>query len=188
MNVHLVRHTRPALEGTPCYGRLDADLLPGWREEVAALPGRLPADAVVISSQDRRCQQLAQLLASRSGREPRIEERLQELDFGAWEGLAWADIAHSERVHWAKDVWHRSPPGGETYAALHTRVSAAWQALLLTDADQAVIVGNAGPLRALITIALALPRDSFVRFHLDYGGESLLSDNSGGWRLEYANR
>jgi alpha-ribazole phosphatase len=188
MNVYLVRHTRPALEGPRCYGRLDADLLPGWRDEGAKLQPQLPADAVVICSQNQRCRQLAELLAQRAGREPVLDERLQELDFGSWEGQPWAQIPHHESAHWAKDVWNRSPPGGETYAALYARVSALWQSLLLMDADRVVVVGNGGPLRALITIGLELPRDAFVRIHLDYASISLLSDASGGWRLEFANR
>ncbi len=188
MNVYLVRHTRPALEGPRCYGRLDADLLPGWKEEAAKLQSRLPADTVVICSQDRRCRQLAEVLSQRDGKEPVLDERLQELDFGAWEGLPWAQIPHAEAAHWAKDVWNRSPPGGETYAALYARVSGLWQSLLLMDTDRVAVVGNGGPLRALITIALELPRDAFIRLHLDYAGTSLLSDTSGGWRLEFANR
>jgi len=188
VNVYLVRHTRPALEGPRCYGRLDADLPPGWKDEALSLQTRVPADAALLTSPDKRCRQLADLLALRSGAPVVIDERLQELDFGAWEGLAWAQVPHAESVHWAKDVWNRSPPGGETYAALYVRVSAAWQSLMLMDADTVTVVGNAGPLRALITIALELPRDSFVRIHLDCASVTQLSDASGGWRLEFANR
>ena len=188
MNVYLVRHTRPALEGSRCYGRLDADLPPGWQEEAAILQTRLPADAALLTAPDRRCRQLADLLALPTGNAAIIDDRLVELDFGAWEGLAWADVPHAESVHWAGDVWNRSPPDGETYATLHERVSAAWQSLVLMDVDTVVVIGNAGPLRALITIALELPRDSFVRIHLGYAKVTLLSDASGGWRLEFANR
>ena len=48
--------------------------------------------------------------------------------------------------------------------------------------------GTAGPLRALITIALELPVDSSLRFHLDYGGIAKLSTSTGAWRLDFANR
>jgi alpha-ribazole phosphatase len=188
VNVYLVRHSRPALDGGRCYGRFDAQLPPAWKEEVATLQSRLPADPALISSPDRRCRELAELLALRSGSAPLIDERLLELDFGAWEGMAWADIPRAESVHWAKDLWNRSPPGGETYAALYARVSSAWQSLIRMDADTVVVIGNAGPLRAMITMALELPRDAFVRIHLDYAGMTLLSDASGGWRLEFANR
>lgn len=188
MNVYLVRHTRPALEGSRCYGRLDVDLPSGWKGDAAALQTRVPAGAALITGPEKRCRQLADLLALRSGAPVAVDEHLQELDFGAWEGLAWAQVPRAESVHWAKDVWNRSPPGGETYAALYARVSAAWQSLMLMDADTVAVIGCAGPLRALITIALELPRDAFVRIHLDYASVTLLSDASGGWRLEFANR
>ncbi len=188
MDVYLIRHTRVQLEGSHCYGRLDVELSPGWEEQASALQARLPADAAIVSSPDRRCRRLAAAFALRSGVDPVVDERLQELDFGAWEGLAWAQIPRVETVNWAKDVWNRAPPGGETYGALYARASGAWQSLLVMNADRVVVVANAGPLRALITIALELPGDSFVRIHLDYGGTTLLSDSSGGWRLEFANR
>lgn len=188
MDVLLIRHTRPDLDGSRCYGRLDAGLCQGWDHEAAALRARLPADATIITSPDRRCRQLAEVLAGGRPAGPAVDENLRELDFGAWEGLAWTDIPALESTYWAKDVWNRAPPGGETYAALHARVSAAWQSLLLMNADRIVLVGNAGPLRALLTIALELPRDSFIRFQLELGGMSLLSDAHQGWRLEYLNR
>jgi alpha-ribazole phosphatase len=188
VNVFLVRHTSPDLEGSRCYGRLDADLPPGWKEEAANLLRHVPSGTALITSPDRRCRQLADLLALQTGTPAIIDEHLQELDFGAWEGLAWADVPRAESVHWAKDMWNRSPPGGETYATLYARASGAWQSLMLMDVDAVAVIGNAGPLRALITIALELPRDSFVRIHLDYASVTLLSDSSGGWRLEFANR
>jgi alpha-ribazole phosphatase len=188
MNVYLVRHSRPDLEGARCYGRFDAGLPRRWQEEVATLKERLPADAALISSPERRCRMLADLLALRSRTPLLIEERLLELDFGAWEGLLWADIPHADSVHWAKDLWNRAPPGGETYAGLYARVGDAWQSVVRMDADTVIVIGNAGPLRALLTIALELSWDSFVRFHLDYAGTTLLSDASGGWRLEFTNR
>jgi alpha-ribazole phosphatase len=183
-----MRHTRPDLGGSLCYGRLDAGLPAGWEEQAIALQRRVPADAVIVTSPERRCRQIADFFARRTGTDPVIDERLQELDFGAWEGLPWAQIPRIQTMHWAKDLWNRAPPGGETYGALYARVSAAWHSLLLMSADQVVVVGNAGPLRALITIALELPGDAFVRIHLDYGSMTLLSDSSGGWRLEFANR
>ncbi|MFI4889993.1 MAG: alpha-ribazole phosphatase family protein [Steroidobacterales bacterium] len=188
MDVYLIRHTRPDLEGSRCYGRLDVELAPGWEQEAIALQARLPTDAAILSSPDRRCRQLAEEFARRTGTDPGIDARLRELDFGAWEGLTWEQIPRIETTHWAKDVWNRAPPDGETYGALYERVSDAWQSLLLMNADRVVVVGNAGPLRALITIALELPGDAFVRIHLDHGSMTLLSDASGGWRLEFANR
>jgi alpha-ribazole phosphatase len=188
MDVYLTRHTRPDLDGARCYGRLDADLAPGWGEEAGRLAQRLPAGTPIVTSPDRRCRQLAEVLAGDAADRVILESDLQDLDFGTWEGVAWAEIPRHETTWWAADLWNRAPPGGETYAALHARAVAAWSRILLLNADRVLLVGNAGPLRALLTIALELPPAAFVRFHLDHGGLSLLSGDSRGWRLEYANR
>ena len=188
MDVYLIRHTRPDLDGARCYGRLDADLAPGWGEEAGALAGRLPDDCPIVTSPDQRCRQLAEVLAAGAMARIVVEADLQDLDFGTWEGLAWADIPRHETTWWASDLWNRAPPGGETYAALHARALAAWARILVLNADRVLVVSNAGPLRALLTIALELPPASFVRFHLGHGSVSLLSGDSRGWRLEYANR
>ncbi len=89
---------------------------------------------------------------------------------------------------WARDIWNQAAPGGESYAAMHERVRAAWQGLPLEGAGPLAIVGPAGPLRAIMIIALELPADAFVRMHLDYGGIARLSDATGGWRLDFSNR
>ncbi len=187
MDVHLLRHPRAALETGICYGRLDVPLKSGWEPRIDALRAQLPAAAQLLCCGAMRNLAPAQRLAG-AARAPTIDPRLRELDFGAWEGVAWADIPGLQSSHWAKDIWERSPPQGESYAALHARVAAAWQALVLLDTEAVIVVGSAGPLRALLTIALELPAEAFVRLQIDHGGHCCLTDAAGGWRLEYANR
>lgn len=188
MEVWLVRHPRPDLDGDRCYGRLDVGLAAGWEAAATALRAQLPGDAAIVAGPERRCRELATALAAGRAGEPVVDEDLRELDFGAWEGRAWSAIPLPESTHWAKDVWHRAPPLGETCAALVERAGRAWQSVLQMNTDRVVLVGSAGPLRALLTIALALPREAFLRFELAYGGRSLLSDALQGWCLLYLNR
>jgi alpha-ribazole phosphatase len=188
MDVYLIRHTRPDLEGARCCGRLDAELAPGWGAEAQRLAAQLPALQVIVTSPDRRCRELADVLADGTAATVTVDADLHDLDFGTWEGVPWAEIPRHESTWWAADLWNRAPPGGETYAALHARVAAAWGRILLLNADAVLLVGNAGSLRALLTIALELPPASFVRFQLDHGSLSRLSGRADGWRLEYANR
>jgi alpha-ribazole phosphatase len=188
LDVYLIRHTRPDLDSHRCYGRFDVGLPRGWEDEASGLRTRLPPNPAIVTCGVQRCHLLATLLATATGSAPIVDDRLQELNFGDWEGRAWAEISRVETDAWAKDVWNRAPPNGETYAAMHARVGAAWQSLLRIDADNVVIVGTAGPLRALLTIALELPAEAFIRIHLDYGSVTRLSDSSGGWRLEFSNR
>jgi len=125
MDVYLIRHTRPDLQGARCYGRLDAELAAGWGEEAAALAARLPAVQGVVTSPDRRCRELAEVLAAGATGAVTVDADLQDLDFGTWEGLLWADIPRHESTWWAKDLWNRAPPGGETCCRMPTLCSSS---------------------------------------------------------------
>lgn len=189
MDIYLIRHTRPDIAPGVCYGRLDVGLPADYAGEASRLPSLLPqAVATVVTSNALRCRRLADFLAAPLHAKVTTDDRLRELDFGQWEGHAWSDIPKIQTSVWARDVWNQSAPDGESYSELHARVSAAWESLLLIADEALIVVGHAGPLRALMTIALELPADSFIRFHLDYGGVAKLSDASGGWRLDFANR
>ncbi len=188
MDIYLIRHTRPTVASGICYGRLDVDLPENFADDAARLPAALPRGAPILSSDAQRCRRLAAHLAAALGSTLRVDERLRELDFGRWEGQPWQDIPRAQTDAWARDVWNHSAPEGESYGSMHARVGAAWESMLVTAEEALILVGHAGPLRALITIALELPVESFIRLHLDYGGLAKLSDSTGGWRLEFANR
>jgi alpha-ribazole phosphatase len=190
MDVYLIRHTRPNLQAGICYGQLDVELAADFDAEARRLAAclALPRGAPVVTPLTQRCRRLAEFLAREHQAKLVVEDRLRELDFGAWEGQPWDAIPRVQTDVWSRDIWNQSAPQGESYASLHERVSAAWEALLPVGGDALLIVGPAGPLRALLTIALELPAEAFVRLHLDYGGIAKLSDSTGGWRLEFSNR
>lgn len=135
-----VRHPRVDAGGI-CYGRHDPPLGSSAVAEIAALAGRLGRRETVWSSPAARCRALAEAVAEGA---PRIDPRLTELDFGAWEGAAWAAIPREDLDEWAGDPWHRSPPGGETFAAMHARVGT----VLREIPRDAVVVTHAGVIRA----------------------------------------
>ena len=73
-----------------------------------------------------------------------IDPRLQEYDFGEWEGRNWPDIPRAESDPWIADMLNAAPPGGESFAALIARVRAA-----IADAEMGTLfVCHAGPIRA----------------------------------------
>jgi alpha-ribazole phosphatase len=190
MDIYLIRHTRPALAPGVCYGQLDVGLPADFLEQAAAVQARaaLPADAPIVTPKAERCRRLADHLAAARGARVTVDDRLRDLDFGEWEGQRWDEIPRVQTTVWSRDIWNQTAPGGESYAALHERVRAVWESLTGGEEAALSIVAPAGPLRALMTVALELPADAFVRLHLDYGGIAKLADASGGWRLEYSNR
>jgi len=147
----LMRHPPVAAKGL-CYGRLDPGLAPGWEPP---LDERIPALAqipAIHASPSPRARTPARRLAAALGAPLILDARLQELDFGRWEGRAWNALPRPELDLWAEDPERRAPPGGETFAALAARVAAA-----LADApDGALILAHAGPIRALLMRARGL--------------------------------
>lgn len=139
-----VRHPAAAAAPGTCYGRLDLACGPDAEAEIAAVLATLPRVAAVRSSPARRCRMLADRIAARDGVAVSSDERLRELDFGAWEGRLWSAIDRAESDPWAADPMTVAPPGGETFAALHARVAEA----LREVTEGTVVVTHAGVIRA----------------------------------------
>ena len=187
MQVFLIRHPPPLIEAGVCYGRLDLDCADPALY-AAALQAQLPAGTVVFSSPLRRAHRLAEALAQTLATEVRLDERLREIDFGAWEGCRWDDIARAEIDAWAADVLGYAPPGGESVAALQARAvdfaaslassraaslaSSRAASLASSRAGSVAIVSHAGVLRALIGHWRALPTREWTQLAFAYGGLS----------------
>ncbi|WP_367066145.1 histidine phosphatase family protein [Oryzisolibacter sp. LB2S] len=124
----LVRHARPLAADGLCYGRLDlaadaAASRAAARTLAAALPPRV---AGLWHSPLQRCELLAlDLRALRPDLASIPEPRILEMDFGAWEGLAWDAIAQAEIAAWADDLARHAPGGGEPLSAMLARVDEA---------------------------------------------------------------
>jgi alpha-ribazole phosphatase len=148
MRVVLVRHPAPLIVPGVCYGR---------RLDMAAAPaGNMVADPaltgalVVWTSPARRCLGVAGQVAAALEVPLRVDERLQELDFGDWEGQPWSAIPRDDLDRWAADPLAFAPPGGESGAALIARVR-SFQAGLSQDC---VVVSHGGPLKVLEALLL----------------------------------
>ncbi len=149
MRVVLVRHPRPLVAAGICYGRLDCALHPDGLAEIDRIVGELDGfrPRVVWSSPALRCRAVAERLSSA----PWFDERLLELDFGAWEGVAWDSVDRDALDRWAAFPLGFAAPGGESGAALVSRVTAFYRELMPSGED-AVIVSHGGPLKVLAAL------------------------------------
>ena len=125
MRLTLVRHTRPAVPEGVCYGRTDVDLAPSFEDDAARVVAALPAAERLVTSPLRRCRRLAERIGDARGLVPVVDERLREMDFGAWEGVRWASISREELDAWADDFHHAHPHGGESVHVVRSRVESA---------------------------------------------------------------
>ena len=173
MGLILVRHTRPDVVAGLCYGQTDLDVADTFADEAAAVLAALPEVRGVVSSPLRRCRVLAQRIADAAGLPLDIDERLQEIDFGAWEGRQWAELPKREIDAWAQDFLNARPHGGESVPMLRSRVGAALADLSARN-EPIAIVTHAGVIRA----ARLEDRDPVGDFEnpIDFGGIVVLPD------------
>jgi alpha-ribazole phosphatase len=141
--IALVRHPPVGVAAGICYGRRDLDVAdPAAPGALAARLGGVPG--TVWTSPLRRCRIVAEAIGDCI-----VDERLIELDFGAWDGLAWDAIPRAALDAWAADPLGFAPPGGETGAALVARVTAFHAAL---PAGDHVVIAHGGSLKVLAAL------------------------------------
>lgn len=147
-----VRHAPVRVAGV-CYGRAEVEPAMTSEDAAARILALCPIGQV-WSSPSARCREPATLVAAALGAPLTVDERLYELDFGAWEGRSWDALALEDAAalrRWTDDWLRVAPPGGEDVGRLERRVRAWWGAL---DRGRAhLLVGHAGVIRALKVIA-----------------------------------
>ncbi|MDR3054618.1 MAG: alpha-ribazole phosphatase [Zoogloeaceae bacterium] len=166
--IFLVRH--PAIAGGEgrCYGALDLPLAAPVGDSTAKIRARLPPRFQIWSSPLQRCRALAETLAESS--EVHIHPGLREMNFGAWEGLLWADIPRAELDAWAADIAGFQPPGGESARAMQARALTALREIRATPSTlPQVCVTHAGVIRALLAAKHELPPAEWLNIRPDYG-------------------
>jgi alpha-ribazole phosphatase len=154
MRLWLVRHARPVTAPGLCYGRLDVAVDEAASERLARqLAARWPPGLEVRHSPAIRCRHAAQVLA---GLRPDLpnhpDDRLQEMDFGRWEGRSWLAIGGPAMQAWSDDFEHHRPGGGESVAVFLQRVAVAFDEVARGGTDQAWIT-HAGVIRAVHLLA-----------------------------------
>lgn len=124
MKVYIVRHTSVLLDGNhTCYGATDVDVRPTFVEEARLTKAQLDGltfDAVFSSPLQR-----ARKLATFCGYpEALLDDRLREMNFGAWEGRPWREIIQEQSY---EDFFlryiHEPTPQGESLQMQYERVA-----------------------------------------------------------------
>lgn len=156
MRAVLVRHPRPAIAPGLCYGRLDVPVAAEALDDVTRMAAALAGLGLarVWTSPAQRCR----VVADATFLPLREDARLLELDFGAWEGLAWDAVPRAELDRWAADPLGFSAPGGESGANLLARVREV-HADIVARGEECAVVSHGGPLRLLAALLRGEPPD-----------------------------
>lgn len=182
--VCLIRHARPETDGVRRFlGQVDPPLSAAGCAQAERLRARFEGTpfAAIYASDLARCAETAAIVAAGQGRAVLARCDLREIDLGAWEGRAMADIARdfpdAYRAR-GRDLAGFVPPGGESFAQMADRALLAWRAILreTEGAEGAVlIVAHAGWNRALLCGLLGMPLQNLFMLAQDYGCVNRLS-------------
>jgi ribonuclease H / adenosylcobalamin/alpha-ribazole phosphatase len=169
----LLRHGQTPMSVQKRYaGRTDAPLTEVGVQQAAAAAKRLASAGlgVIVTSPLLRTVQTAQAVAAVTGAAVVTDDGFRETDFGAWEGLTFAEV----RERWPAEIsaWLAdpdvAPPGGESFTDVSARVTEALDRLLAARAGQTVlIVSHVTPIKMLVAAALLAPPAALYRMHLD---------------------
>ena len=172
----LLRHGQTPMSVQKRYAGLspktDAPLTDTGVRQAAAAAKRLASagiDAIVASPLQRTVRTAAEVAAV-TGVPVLTDEGFRETDFGAWEGLTFAEVRErwpSELTTWLADP-SVAPPDGESFDQVSERVTAALHRILAERAHQTVlIVSHVTPIKTLVAAALLAPPAALYRMHLD---------------------
>jgi len=147
-------------------GRIDAPLSDVGVEQAEALGRAFAREQVmrVVSSPLERARATAHAIAAKHGLGVEVDDRLIELDYGAWDGVRLGDVRAEDWAEWRSDP-NFTPPGGESLVAVTARVR-SFVADVLGD-ELVVAVSHVSPIKAAVCDALDV--DEHVTWRMQLG-------------------
>ncbi|MGO4665102.1 histidine phosphatase family protein [Bosea sp. 2YAB26] len=170
-------------------GSKDIPLNELGREQAAEAAGRLRnlvqgyEGLDFVASPMERARETMEILRYRLGLPPkgyRIDERLRELTFGAWEGFTWREVRKSERelaLARERDKWGFVPPEGESYRMLAERIRPVLEGLT----GETVMVSHGGVARAVLALVGAVAPGEAAMVDIWQGKILMVSDGRVSW-------
>ncbi|MFD9721860.1 bifunctional RNase H/acid phosphatase [Streptomyces sp. NPDC059076] len=186
----LLRHGETALTPQKRFsgsGGTDPALSEAGRRQAQAVASALLARGTVqdiVSSPLQRCRETARAVAERLGIDVHIEDGLRETDFGAWEGLTFAEVQErypDDLTAWLSSAKATPTGGGESFAAVSRRMVSARDRLLSRYAGRTVLlVTHVTPIKTLVRLALGAPPESLFRMELSAASVSVVAHYADG--------
>jgi probable phosphoglycerate mutase len=175
----LLRHGQTVLSIDRRYsGHGDPELTAVGMAQAAGAAARLGAVreiTTVLTSPLQRARQTATAVAQATGAPLAVRPGLIETDFGEWEGLTFAEARDRDpelHAKWlgAEDI---APPGGESFAAVRTRMAAELASIVAAhEGETLVVVTHVTPIKMILRQALGGSAEILYRMHLDLAGLS----------------
>ena len=171
-------------------GSTDAALAPAGLRQAAGLAPYLAAKrpGACFSSPLQRCTATARAAVAGLLLPLQVDPDLREVDFGAWEGLSFAEIAGRDAAtvdRWARFEPDFRFPGGESVAAFIGRVGAAAERMAAAPQETVVAFTHGGVIRFMLCGLLRLAPRSYGAFEVRPAAVAELALFDGGALLQF---
>jgi ribonuclease H / adenosylcobalamin/alpha-ribazole phosphatase len=189
---HLVRHGAHAELGRVLSGRAGSISLNEegrlQAEAVSAWAGLNDVDAIHCSPR-RRTLETASIIADALGLKVEIADALDEVDFGSWNGMAFAELDGDPLWHaWNCDRASSITPGGETMAQAVGRGVHYLESVTKTQPGATILcVTHCDIIRGMIAHYLGLSLNNLLKFNIDPGSVSTVTLGPVGERVTRVN-
>nr|WP_315051224.1 histidine phosphatase family protein [uncultured Brevundimonas sp.] len=189
--IYLVRHGVHDQLGGRLSGRTPGVLMgQAGLAQAEAAAERLSGRNVetVYTSPMERTRQTAEPIA-RACAAPLVEEpALNEIDFGDWNGAAFADLDRQpEWRRWNTDRDHARAPSGETMLKVQLRLSRWLEDVTQGGAEAIVAVSHADVIKSVVALTLGLSMRAHDRFEVSPGSITTLTADTWGLQLHAMN-
>ena len=192
VTVFFVRHAAHDRLGKVLCGRMPGVRLGDeGREQALALARRLRSEAItaVFTSPLERARETAAVIADEAGLAPEAAEALNEIDFGAWTGAAFSQLAGLP--DWREWNDHRAtarPPGGECVAEVSERLASWLDDLSRQRPGEAVAaVSHADVIKTALSDVLGLSADQHQQFEISPASISVVAKGAWGAKVHSIN-
>lgn len=158
MQVVLMRHAEAQRPPGLAIGQFDVPLSETGLAAAVTLAGRWPhrRPTRIVTSDLERARETAKTFAKAFQVRVRLDADWREASIGMFEGRPFAEL--EQTMPDALDDWYqhwreRGPPGGESWAALKTRVARAVKRVYSTRGEgPTLVVAHLGSIRAAIAV------------------------------------
>jgi alpha-ribazole phosphatase len=188
VDIYLIRHTKTDTINGLCYGQSNVALADTFAHEAKTIHEKLPdlsAHCLIYSSPLSRCVRLAESFQ----RQITLDDRLQEVNFGDWEGSRFDELDQQALAYWTENFVTHSPPNGESFTELCSRVSDFWgEIIAAAPSEQILLITHAGVIRAVLANVLQLPPVNAFKIRVDAGSVHKLRFQNDYIYIDYINR
>lgn len=180
MKIWVVRHPRPLVASGVCYGQLDVEIDRSALDSLArTLSNHLPKSVPIYCSSLIRSYALAKAIqVFRPDTTIQSDYRLNEFNFGIWEGVLWRDIPKAEIDAWVQSFPSHYFGGEECVQGFIQRIKS--MLLELGGIDEMILITHAGVIRALHFLIKndqreAIDANDWPKFAIDFGEFELIN-------------